>query len=314
MAPGADHGWGWEDTCAVMTASLQKNGLFHWDEIRDVVDEDAYARMQWARGDRRVWVVRHSDIAPRLRHTMLDYAHVAGAELRGTGPSRHVVAGEPAPCGEGQGEPRPTCAMVEVEAADHELTHYVTHRMLGATGIGFVRDLMASFRDRIAMDVEREIQRQVGDAPDRDFAFVDASERRDRFVAADTVQDPLEAEKITNAAIRVVRNNPQVPFPRGLVCMLSPEQSVQLFGGGSARADGRGVFGIGTVTSPAVEFDRSRGRYVNVVAARNALRVALSRIEVEAVREKGGASIKARYCMGVSVDPRMAAKIFSYRK
>jgi len=74
------------------------------------------------------------------------------------------------------------------------------------------------------------------------------------------------------------------------------------------------VSGIGLVTSPAVRFGRSHDRYMGVVAARRSIRVALSRIEVEAVRQKRGTSIKARYSMGVDVEPGMAAKIFSYRK
>jgi len=316
MDSAADGWWGWEDTCALLTTSLQRNGLFNWGEIRDVVGEEAYGDMQWTRGKNHVWVVRHGDIAPKPRRSLLDYAHTVGAGLHGTGTSRHVVIEEPA---SGDSRPdmpeiEPTCRMVKMGVRDYELSHYATRETINAAGVGFVRDLMVSFRDRIVRDMEREIQSQIGGASDDDFAFVDGSEKKGKNVAKVTIQDPLEAEKITNAGIRVVRKNPQIPFPHGLVCMISPEQATQLFGSSSVRMERMSAYGIDLVTSPAVKFSRNYDRYMNAVVAQRSLRAAISRIEVDTMRQKAGTLIRARYSMGASVEPRMAARIYSYRK
>lgn len=311
MASGAGH-WGWEDACEVLTESLRTNGLFHWGEIRDTVGEEAYGTMQWLRGDSRVWVVDHADIEPRQRRSMIDYAHVDGAELGRPG-SEHVAIGDPVPASPHAEEiPRPTCAMEDMETTDYELAHHVPHRTMGSVNDRFVRDLMASFYGRIALDVERQIQRQAGRVHDKELAFVGEKDPGITAVAPE-VREPMEGSAITRAGIGVVRANPQVPFPHGLVCMISPEQAMQLFGNGSASLESMSADGIALVTSPAVRFGGSWNRFMNVVAASGSIRVALSRIEVDAARHDRGTTIRARYSMGVRVEPRMAARIFSYR-
>jgi len=276
------------------------------------VGEEVYGSMQWLRGDSRVWVVDHADVEPKPRRTMIDYARVDGAELGRPGSQRAAI-GDPVPVSPHAGEVPPvTCGVADIETMDYELAHHVPHRTMGSVNDWFVRDLMASFYGKIALDVEKRIQKQVGRAHDKEFAFVG---KRDPGIStvAPEAREPMEGSSITRAGISVVRSNPQIPFPRGLVCMISPEQAMQLFGNGSARMESMSTDGIALVTSPAVRFGGSWNRFMNIVAASGSIRVALSRIEVDAERQDHGTIIRARYSMGVSVDLRMAARIYSYR-
>jgi len=311
MASGTGY-WGWEDACDVLTESLRTNGLFHWGEIRDTVGEEAYGTMQWLRGDSRVWVVDHADIAPKPRRSMVDYARVDGAEL-GRPSSQLATIGAPEPVTPHSGDvPGHTCGMTDIDTMDYELAHHVHHRTLASVNDWFVRDLMVSFYDRIALDIERQIQKQVGRAHDEEFAFVGKGNSGTGTVATEA-REPMGTNAITQAGIGVARSNPQVPFPHGLVCMISPEQAMQLFGNSSAKMENMSAGGISLVTSPAVKFGGSQNRFMNVVAANGSIRVALSGIEVDAVRQNAGTVIRARYSMGVRVEPHLAARIFSYR-
>lgn len=172
-------------------------------------------------------------------------------------------------------------------------------------------DIAASFYAEIALNIEATIHSMLERESESRLAEVVEMERKGDDMHMPP-ENPLSADKIADAAAAVVRRNPDVPCPRGLFCMASPEQAIQVL---DSSADRRPrVYGIDTVASPAVRFDTDRRRYTAMVAPKRSVLVALSMVEIDAERAGDGTTLTARYAAGVSIDPRQTAKVVSWKR
>jgi len=132
---------GFADVCKVMTVSLQRNGCFHWGEIRGALGEEAYARMQRWRDPERVWVVRRGTTGIAGRSTMLDHSTVLDAEGHGGSPGRHAVLYAPSATRPAE----PTCVAISMNATVHEHWHKIGPGVTGAAHPGLVEEIVGSF-------------------------------------------------------------------------------------------------------------------------------------------------------------------------
>lgn len=296
------------DVCKVMTVSLQRNGCFHWGEIREVLGEEAYAGMQRWRDPERVWVVRHGSIRRGTRATILDHATVMESGEYGYSTSRHTLPRAPS-----AGRPdSPTCDVVDMVMKNHELWHRLDPDAASYASPGFIEDIVRSFQGAMALTVEEEVCGLLSTMKDQKFAMVDYDGRAAHIKDID--QAALDADMISKAGVAIARVNPEVAFPQGIVAMVSPEQTSQLHGGATAGIGAESVMGIDTVTSPAIKYGEEREGYAAIVAAKGSIYASLSPIEIHAERENGGIGIVARYAVGVAAKPGKAAKVFSYRR
>lgn len=299
---------GFGDVCKVMTVSLQRNGCFHWGEIRGALGEEAYAGMQRWRDPERVWVVRHGSAGPAGRSTILDHSTVLDAEGHGGSPGRHAVLYAPSAARPGE----PTCVAIGMKSAIHEHWHRIGPNVTDAAHPGLVEEIVRSFQDAMALNVEEEACRMMS-TMEEDLALVDY----DEYAASDGEQERrvLGMAGIAGAGARIARTFPGVAFPRGIVAMVSPEQAAQL-----CRDDAGGPWegragGIDIVASPAIKYDDERGGYAAIVAAKGSIYVSLGPMEIHAEREKdGGIGVVARYVMSVALKPKKVARVFSYRR
>ena len=303
---GAEPGFG--DVCKVMTVSLQRNGCFHWSEIREVLGEEAYAGMQRWRDPERVWVVRHGGAGSVARGTILDHATVMESEEYGCATTRHTLPRAPSsarPDG-------PTCDVYDMKIANHEQWHRLSPGAAGSARPGLIEEIVRSFREAVAMEVEEEVCGILSSMPDERFALVDYDEYAARITDID--QTALSANMISGAGAAIARVNPEVAFPQGIVAMVSPEQASQLHGDATVELDAGSVQGIDIVTSTAVRYDKKAGGYAAIVASKGGIYVSLSPMEIHAFKEDGDICIVARYGVGAAVKPGKAAKVFSYRR
>lgn len=292
----------------MMTVSLQRNGSFHWGEIRSALGEEAYAGMQRWRDPERVWVVRHGSAGSAGRSTMLDHSTVLDAEGHGGSPGRHAVLYAPS----ATRPERPTCVAISMNATVHEHWHKIGPNVTGAAHPELVEEIVGSFQDAMALNVEEEACRVLS-TMEEDLALVDYDELEAEGRAQQRA--PLDAAGIAAAGAKIARDFPGVAFPRGIVAMVSPEQAAQLPGGEAAGPREGGVRGIDIVASPAIKYDDERGGYGAIVAAKGSVYVSLGPMEIHAVRENdGGIGIVARYVMSVALKPAQIARVFSYRR
>lgn len=263
--------------------------------------------MQTRRGG-RVWLARHDDMGRGHRRSALGCARVAGSDLGAGSAERHVVLGRPVPPGGQGGPPEATCGLARVSTADRELYHYVERAALKAAGDGLVADIAASFYGEIALDVEASLHGGITGEDESRLARV---VRLPRPGSRGMREELLSADWIDDAAGDIIRGSPDVPYPGGLMCMVSPVQAMQL----SAKShDGRPrAGGIHTVVSPVVDSGSQPDRYEAIVAAKRSVLVALSMVEIGAERVGDGTMLTARYSVGTSIDPAQAAKVVSWR-
>lgn len=285
--------------------------MFNWEEIREELGKEAYEDMQTQR-DTRVWLVDHVEMGRGSRRTALGCASVAGADLHGSPAERHVMLERPWALDQiGSSVPGATGRLAKVDTADRGLVHHIDRKTLKASHDGLVGDIAKSFYAEIALNVERSIHDALIRVDESRLAGVVEMERKGDSMHVPP-EDPLSADKIADAAGAIVRRNPDVPCPRGLFCMVSPEQALQLLDSNADRHPR--VYGIDVVASPAVEFDTNRDQYTAIVAPKRSVLVALSMIEVGAERTGDGTVLTARYATGVSIDPRQTAKVVSWKR
>jgi len=303
---------GWARRCAALTGSLRRHGMFNWEEIREELGREECEDMQTQR-ESRVWLVDRADMGRGSRRTALDCAHVAGADLHGSPAEHHVLLGRPSDTtGQDYSVPsEATGRLARVETKDRSLVHYIGHKALKAAHAGLVGDIAMSFYSEIALNVEATIHGELERASESGLAEVVKMERRGSDMHMPP-EDPLSADKIADAAAAVIRSNPDVPCPRGLFCMVSPEQAIQALDSGAGRRPR--VYGIDAVISPAVKFDTDYRRYTAMVAPKRSVLVALSMIEIDARREGDGTVLTARYAAGASIDPTQTAKVVSWKR
>jgi len=276
------------------------------------VGREAYEDMQTQR-ESRVWLVDHAEMCRGSRRTALGCAHVAGADLHGGAAEHHVLLGRPSDT-TGQDYSAPSEAtgrLARIETEDRSLVHYIDSRALKAAHAGLVADVAASFYAEISLNVEATIHKMLERESESRLAEVVEMEREGSDMHMPP-ERPLSADKIADAAAAVVRRNPDVPCPRGLFCMASPEQAIQVLDSGAGRRPR--VYGIDTVASPAVKFDTDRRRYAAMVAPKRSVLVAMSMVEVSAERVSGGTVLTARYAAGASIDPPQTAKVVSWKR
>ncbi len=174
-------------------------------------------------------------------------------------------------------------------------------------------DILVSFYDAIALQAESAVHNIVAKMNEENFADV-VSMKQNSEIMKIAEEDPLDANKIADAASAIIRRNPDVPYPQGLVCMVSPAQAMQLFDESAVRADHLNVYGIDTIVSPAVGFNRDYHKYEAIVTPKKSILVALSLLEIDAVPDGSGTHIRAQYALGVTIDPSKAVKIISWRE
>ncbi|MDD9809062.1 MAG: hypothetical protein OXU25_04400 [Thaumarchaeota archaeon] len=296
----------WAGICRIMTRSLKRYSAFHWEEIASTVGEDAYGKMQHQRGN-RVWVVDAASIAPRPRRSILDHASVGTAGVHGED-SVHIVVGTPAPKASHM-----TCSPVEMDVKTCTLVHSIDHRALKGAPEGLLQGIVDSIYSEITLGVEEAAYADLLKTDKSRLAgTVEMKRNSEPMTVKD--EDPLEPGLVAAAAAKIARMHRHVPFPDGLVCLASPAQAVQLAWDSAGRARSMSVAGIDVLATPVIEFDQSYGRYVAFVASKRSIRVALSRIEIDAVRIDNGVRIVAQYAVGARVDPNEAVRVESWRR
>ena len=310
MDPPPVEGLKWEELCKIMTGTIRRNGLFHWGEIRSVVSEDVYMQMQWLRGSDRLWVVDRNDVFPKPRTSMMDYATISRIGLYEK-PRRRVLLKDPMRIQPRLTNPpnHPTCETVDVNISLHKLCHYVNSDTLNFVHDNFIRDLVLSFYDAVVHDVETEIYTKFLEIPDTSFAYVEENNKNHDCTTHTCM--PLNHDMIGRASINITRQNPQVPFPHGLVCMAAPDPANRLFGQSIEHTEPGNIFGVDVIPSSALNHDPDPKKYLNMVTAKNSIHIGLSDLEITTICGSNGTSIVARYSVGVSIDPQMTAKIIS---
>jgi len=303
---GADPGFG--DVCRVMTVSLQRNACFHWGEIREVLGERAYAGMQRQRGLERVWVVRHGGAGRGARGTVLDHAAVMESEDYGYAAIRNMLPHATSAARPGM----PAHDAHGMRATGHEQWCRLGPGEAGAAGPGLVEEIVKSFQGAAALTVEEEVCDIMSSTVDEGFALVSHGGSAVRMAGNGRVA--LGAGMVSDAGAAIVRANPEVAFPQGIVAMVSPEQADQLREDATACMGAGKVHGIDVVTTPAIRYDEGIGGYAAIVAAKGSIRVSLSPMEIHASKEGGGVAIVARYGAGVAASPGKAAMVFSHRR
>jgi len=138
-----------------------------------------------------------------------------------------------------RGEPRRSL----VQAVDRDA---VSH-----DGGNVTRDVFASMRDEILLDVEGEARARLADTSTKSGLayelYLQNTRKRGSYEKA-----TLGARHILDAGRRIAGACPQVPFPGGLFCMLSPSQAVQLFHEGTFGVKSMSVCGVDVVVNPPV--------------------------------------------------------------
>lgn len=255
------------------------------------------------------WTVPLRRIAPRPRRSVLDYAKVREV-------SAHYSSWQrAAPWRPGRSQPasrdgaRAGVEVIGVEIAiQRPLVLDVTPEMVARDGGNVVRDVLASMRDEILLDVERKVRERLAGAKREDGLGYDLHIQNTRERGSyDKV--PLGARHILEAGRGVARACPHASFPRGLFCLLTPSQALQLLREGSLDTRSMSVRGVDAVVSPLAGNRTDLEEHSAMVAVKDSVSVAMSRVRIRITQDAGVCGIEASYDMGAEIVPRMTARL-----
>lgn len=305
------HNVSWEELTRSMTGALA--GIKDvWAVVEDAIDSPDEI---WRKENEQspVWSLRLGRITPRPRRSILDYARV----MEGT--SYHiswqrVMPWRPARNPEMRGDdPQSGTWNIEVRGdARRSLLQVVDRNATARDGGNVVRDAFASMRDEVILDVEREVRARLAGTGKEDGLAYELYLQNTRGRGS-YEKVSLGARHVLDAARRIVEGCPQVPFPHGLFCLLSPSQAVQLLREGTLDADRMSVCGIDVVVSPVVG-DRTEIEDLGaMVAAKGSVGIAMGTAKVRMVQGSEECNIGLQYSMGAAITPRMTARIVTER-
>jgi len=301
-------------------------GQASWDELTQSITEDmAKGTNVWKTIEGRThpkediqrtvdgqfpeWSVPIERIEPRRRRSILDYAEVREVSPHYASWQRATTwrpkRGPPA-SPEGS---RAGTEIIDVKiAAQRALVQNVTPEMAARDGGNIVRNVLASMRDEILLDVEREVRARLAGTKREDGLGYDLHIQNTRERGAyDKV--PLRARHILEAGKSVAGAHAHAGFPRGLFCLLSPSQALQLLREGDLDAKSMSVYGVDAVVSPLPGRRTDLEARSAMVAVKGSVSVAMSRARVRIAQGGGAYGIEANYDMGVEIVPKMTARL-----
>ena len=304
-----DSSAGWDAICYSITGAF-RSGEPMWPAVRGILGDGAG---ELGEGGAVSWQVPIGRIAPTARDSVIDYASVTevGADAGGT--HARIALGAPHRTREALGVKAGTRThrVVETEFSVQEgIWHNVSQDALAEDGSNVARDMLASIRDEVLLDVERAVRSSLvrSDGPMLARTLRMDDKRRTRDVGE---SGALEGADVLRAARAIADANHGTRFPHGLFCVASPRQARLLFDSNDLWAGEMEVDGVSVVVSPAFGDATGTGWDSVLVAARGSVSVALSTLEVIIGNSGGECRIGARYAMGASIDPAMSAVIIT---
>lgn len=297
----------WEEITRAITGAIAE-GMPVWQAIEGMVGcpGDVQGTVD---GRFPEWSVPVELIEPRRRRSTLDYA-----EVREVG--AHCSSWQrAAPWRPGRSPPAPQdgaragMEIIDVRIAiQRPLVQDVTPEMVARDGGNVIRDVLASMRDEILLDVEALVRERLAAAGEKgglgyDLYLENTRERGsyDRVF--------LEARHILEAGRSVATACPHASFPRGLFCLLSPSQALQLLRKGGLDARSMSVCGIDAVVSQLPGRRADIEARSAMVAVKGSVSVAMSKIRIRMTQDGGVCGVEAGYDMGAEIVPRMTARL-----
>lgn len=298
----------WEELTKSITGAIMA-GSDVWQVIKEPPETVRLA----ADGRSPEWSLPIGRIAPRPRRSILDYAEVREVGMHYTSWQRA------APWRPGRAPPMPQDgARAGVEVIDvkistrRSLLHDVTREMLSRDGGNVVRDVLASMRDEILLDVESEVRARLASTKREDGLGYDLHIQNTRQ-RGDYDRVPLGARHIIEAGKGAARACPHASFPHGLFCLLSPSQALQIMREGTLDTESMNVCGIDVVVSPLAGRRTDMEEHSAMVAVKGSVSVAMSAAKVKITQDAGVCGIEASYDMGAEIVPRMTARLVTER-
>lgn len=307
-----------EALCGLLTEHLrsrgspgglsEKNNFWVW--LKDELGDEEYGRQVFRHGSgEHSWRVWHAEMSPGPRCYVIDYADVEQVEMGETTSRRHLALDWINADNIIEGT---RSRIVEIKCEKPvEVSHRLGNGAAMAAERNIAHDVMMSFHAAMATCVEAQVCRKFFKAHKDGKLAVTMKAKGTSGREGASAGGVLAAGDILDAAAKIAQKNPQVPFPRGIVCVLSPEQAVQLFNDPEVHVDSMDVCGIDMVVSPVMSSNGdSTARFAMVVAKRS-ISVAASRIEVRIHKNGDGEMLRAKYMTGVEINPKMTAAVVS---
>lgn len=305
-----------ETLCGLLTRHLKSRGApgglsetnSFWAWLKEELGDEEYERQVFTNGNgEHGWRVWHAEMSPGPRYYVIDYADVGQIEMGETTSRRHRILDWINANNFVEGT---KSRIVEIECERPvEISHRLDTGAAMSTERNIAHDVMMSFYSAMATCVEAQTCRKFLEAyRDGKLASTVHSKDKSGHGGADAV-GVLTASDVVDGAAAIARKNPQVPFPRGIVCVLSPEQAAQLLNDPAVRIDSMDVCGIDMVVSPAMNNSGDSEARLAMVAAKRSIYVAASRIEVKIRKGGDGEMLSGKYRTGVEINPRMASAV-----
>lgn len=297
----------WDERTQSITGAMAK-GAGVWEAIEGWTEPKEEVQRS-ADGQFPEWAVPIGRIRPRPRRSILDYA-----EVREVGPDctswQRVAPWRP-----DRGSPSApdgACAGMEIIdvkiAAQSTLVQNVTPEMADRDGGNIVRNVLASMRDEILLDVESEVRARLAETKREDGPGYELYVQNTKKQGGDD-KVVLSARHILEAGRCVAGAHPHAGFPRGLFCLLSPSQALQLLREGDLDAKSMSVCGIDAVVSPLPGRRTDLEARSAMVAVKGSVSVAMIRVRIRMAQVGGAYDIEASYDMGAEIVPRMTARL-----
>lgn len=301
-----DHRQDWEGLTRSMTAALA-GAVPVWEAVRKGMGSLGEIRQDEG-AESPVWSVPIDRITPPPRRSVLDYARVREVE-----PDyviwHKLIPPRPVDVSESSGSPGPGPWITEEgHSARRSLLQEVELEAVPRGGQDVMGEVFASMRDEVLADVEGEARKALAGAERGDgLAYENRLENTRGPGSYEKVI--LGARHVLDAGRSLAEGSPQVAFPHGLFCLLSPSQAVQLMLDGALDAGRMSVCGIDVVVSPVLGGGMGPEALGAMVAAKGSVDVALSKAEIRMVTDARACRIEMGYAVGVKLCPRMTARI-----